>query len=220
MAKDKDDPLAIENENMAKEKYFTLNTKIDFKEILRSIAIVSNSQIAQYFINSNNEDYLIFISILKDKVYQLFIEFKDKLRMPFDSNRELIKKMDEKDQSHVTSEMILKRLIRSFSVFARNLTKFVRYIPGLDVLSIEDLEIILSEQVYLLHLLRYAKTFVNGECYTVLEGIQMRRCWFEIFRGKYATDLIFEFFRVFNSLNLTERELAVFYPFVLCSPGN
>ena len=185
--------------------------------MLNTSAILAKSSLTDYLINSNNENYLIFISLLKDKIYQLYIEFNIDLENEEQENENNLILYPKEDETIQDINFIL---LWTISRFARWLIELVKYIPGLNVLSEDDLDAIISEHVYFIYAIERSKYFDQNTGDVVLENktILSYECLKKL-NGKEKTDLMVKFWIRFNKLDLTTKEKALLYPFVLCSSG-
>ena len=191
------------------------------QNVIKNVDIMAETRISQYFINSDSEDYLIFISLLKDKCYQIFMEHKENLLIRYQvMSIEKAKIIAQLYESNVTAEIFSKELLKRVFKFTKDLSRFAKILPGLDVLDDEDFASIIKSEIYVLFLMINSKYFVDEDCFIILDNnLQLSRKWLNKFKGKKAIDLMFIFISLFKNLNLSDDEQALFLPLLLFSPG-
>ena len=165
---------------------------------------------------------MIFISLLKDKCFQIFIENKQNLIIQEEgiSIETAKQEIANIDQSCVTTDMFLKAIYKVMFKFTKDLTVFAKLLPGLDAMEEEDLAKVLKDQIYFFYMIKNSKYFDDEECFAILDNnIHCCRKWFDMFRNEKSTSLQFKFINQLKKLNLNDNELSVFLPFLLCSAG-
>lgn len=170
---------------------------------------------------SINENFIIFISLLKNKVYQtyrikilesnLVRNSKERLR-----TGDFIK-LDQLSESHFTRDNIIE--VRSD--VQDWLKDFAIHLPGFDKFDSEDLNNIVEISTSLLFLFLISEFFVADNITVIFKNVQMSNNVFEKIFGRTYTDLVLNFFKDFNQLKLNDYEKALFFPFVLtsCNPN-
>jgi hypothetical protein len=110
----------------------------------------------------------------------------------------------------------LQKNINSSIAYCKNL-------PGFSQLSEDDFKRTVTERVFMIITLRVAKLCINEEFYLFLsldDGVYFARDLMDKAYGHELCEGFFEFFRKFNSLNLTTHEISVLIPAVISNFGN
>lgn len=166
-----------------------------------------------------SENDLFLISILKDKVFQLYKKHIQ-LAPLIVKTRECHRNKDYTDSSveNVPVEVLLKGLIDSISEHSKWLTRFARDLPGFGRINVDDFIQMVSGSAMLLFGLIANPFYNNNENHTVISNnYQFSRSRMNKVLGTFKTGLLFEFHYVFKKLLLSENELALLYPFILTS---
>ena len=110
--------------------------------------------------------------------------------------------------------------MQSMVDLANNFFAYVRHLPGFSRLTKRDLSTMAKTRIYEFPLLRNAVIFIDGEHYwRFCNGIVYTKRQMAKILGSYLTQVIFNFERELNNLNLTKKELSLFIPFILAQPG-
>ncbi|CAF3593609.1 unnamed protein product, partial [Rotaria sp. Silwood2] len=65
--------------------------------------------------------------------------------------------------------------------------------------------------------IKHAPLIRNNESYIMLQnGLQYTRQWMNKIIGEEMVEIMFEFAKKFNELNLTQEEYALIFPIVIC----
>lgn len=165
--------------------------------------------------HANNSSQEKIIQFLRENIYSLF-------QNTFDY--ESIEKMNEKVinkkyiDENVTADDVWSGLLPSIAESTKWLTHFAQQLPGFDKFDLEDFSFLVHGGVLPLHTLKYNTFYRNNENYTILKNnVIYNKKNVNLLFGKNLSDLVFLFFKKARSLNLTEREFALFHPFILLS---
>ena len=165
------------------------------------------------------ESELIIISVLKDKVYQLYkkhITFSNVINNTNESFRN--KSFYDLSIDDVEAYKIWISFMETISDFTRWLTRFAKELPGFNNMNIEDFSTMVFAAVFPLYTVQVTPFVVNDENFTVISNnLRFTKKRMILASEKVITNLLFEFHMRFQSLNLTEQELCLFYPFLLTS---
>lgn len=166
------------------------------------------------------ESELIIITLLKDKVYQIYKRHILNSSILNATNERFKNKnlINELIDENLESYEIWINFMETISEFTKWLTRFSKELPGFNKLNIEDLSSIVFASVFPLFTVQVTPFVKNNENYTIINNnIQLTRKRMIQTSEIVITDLLFEFYSRFQSLNLTEQELCLIYPFLLTS---
>ena len=166
-----------------------------------------------------SESDLFLISVLKDKVFQLYKKHIQLSQLLVNS-RECHKNKNYIDSSveNVPVDDLLRGLIGSISEHSKWLTRFARELPGFSFINVDDFMQMVSSGAMLLFGMQTNQFYYNNENHTVISNnYQMSRSRMNKLMGTFKTGLLFEFHFVFKKLCMSENEIALLYPFILTS---
>ena len=207
--------------NQAQTPSLTINN-FDFLSILtfQGKLVVPNTPYTDYLIKNKNE-FLIIIPLLRDKIYYIHNEFMKTFENCMKTGENLYNNNLKGFYNH---QGFNKRYV--WSCYMKFLTShydsfivFVKQIPGLERLNIQDIGQILKEKYFIIIDLSLRKLFIDDECYLTTNGVQVNKYWMREFFGKKVSDLVFEFYQRIDELKLTKNEIALLAAFVITSPG-
>lgn len=166
------------------------------------------------------ESELVIISLLKDKVYQIYKKHI--------LSSKIISQTNERLQNENLSSMLNNKDLEPYEIwinfmetisdFTKWLTRLAKELPGFNKINIEDLSTMVFASVFPLFTVQVTPFIHNNENYTIINNnIQFTRKRMIQASQTVITDLLFEFHHRFQSLNLTEQELCLIYPFLLTS---
>ena len=188
------------------------NSNFHHKSLFESLIMNKN-----FLFNNDNEFY--FITLIKDKTFQIYqknIKLSNVLNNSIErlKNNDFIKETDES----VTKDLIWQGLGPTLGEFSKWLAQMTKDLVGFNMLNHEDLTTIISAAVMTCYMIHISCFFQNNECYMIISNnIQnTKKRLLQIFYP-HLVDLIFKFYHFFKELNLTETELTLWYPFVLLS---
>lgn len=188
--------------------------------IFKSQCIIPKTIFTDLFLNSNSENFLIVMSLIRDKVYQLYME----QIKPFEKNiqecSELVKNKTKvfKGQDATREQAwcaFMKQMIWRLKAYL----PYAESLPGFDKTCTDDLITTLNDSLPVIFGLLVTKLFVDDECYLQQDEIQFTKRWMIEFVGADLAGCIFNFHNKINELCLTNQEVALLIPFVLTSPG-
>ena len=209
--------------NLADQYAFTLHDLLRMYDVpLKSMNFVVNRKLSNVGSTSEpkfDHKYHLILSILSDKIYQLYVEDSQSLFKLRERALKLIFQGVKKFDGHsATKSEIWDGLLESIPQIVRSLTLFARQIPGLNEIGQKDFYALINHKIFDYFILRNSQLFIYGESYMLLpNNIQYTRDWMLRIIGKEMTDALFRFCEEFNALGLRGKEIALLYPFVLTS---
>ena len=210
------------NSNPPKDNTFDLQSLLRIYDVpLKSF----NFSVNRKLLNSNSnepkfdQNYHLILSVLSDKIYQLYMEDIQSLTKQRERALKLIFQGVKKFEGYAATKTdIWDGLLESIPQIVRSLTLFARQIPGLNEIGQKDFYTIINNKVFNYFILRNSQLLIYGESYMLLpNNIQYTRDWMLRIIGKEMTDALFRFCEEFNMLGLRGKEFALLYPFVLTS---
>jgi len=172
-------------------------------------------------IQFNNDLEFDIITQLKDKAYEIYIKNIKSSNILNNAYMKLKNKdyIDENDPN-ITKELIWQGIGPTFGELSLWLTQYFKELKGFDKLNHQDLINIIGSSFPFLYAIHTSCFFdeKNNECSMIISNsIQTtKKRFFQQFSSYDIVDLIFKFHDLFNKLNLTKSEMALFYPFILC----
>lgn len=201
----------------------SFDMKLLFKsqpKFLQTNSLIPKTFFTELFLNSENESFLYLLSFIRDKVYQMYIEFVKPLENNIEYAKDLVKNNVKLFSGHDSSkEEVWRCYFNNISNFAKMYVFFAKELPGFNKICTEDFSKILNDCLPVIYGIRSTKLFHDGESYLLADHVQLTKKWIVELVGEANTDIIFSFHTKLNSLNLTNQELALLIPFVLTSPG-
>ncbi|RMZ98622.1 nuclear receptor subfamily 1 group D member 1-like, partial [Brachionus plicatilis] len=171
---------------------------------------------------SLDDTYHIISSLLSDKIYQIYIDHNEPVAKLLDRASILIN-----NQANVfvgwdaNVKQVWDGLLESIPAQVKSLIGICRDTPGLNELAQKDLTNLVNNRLFDYFLLKHSPLFINGESYLMLPNmIQYTRTWMLRIIGQEMVETIFRFAEEFNSLKMTNKEIALMYPFVLTMPDD
>ncbi|RNA07521.1 nuclear receptor subfamily 1 group D member 1-like, partial [Brachionus plicatilis] len=172
--------------------------------------------------SSLDDTYHIISSLLSDKIYQIYIDHNEPVAKLLDRASILIN-----NQVNVfvgwdaNVKQVWDGLLESIPAQVKSLIGICRDTPGLNELAQKDLTNLVNNRLFDYFLLKHSPLFINGESYLMLPNmIQYTRTWMLRIIGQEMVETIFRFAEEFNSLKMTNKEIALMYPFVLTMPDD
>ena len=205
----------------------SLLCKIDLNQLLCSVSmpfkfldIVPKTYYTQNLINSQEENILLLLPLLRDKCYQLYNHLISPFELGLENAFYLIKNnIKIFPGQDATREEFISSVFAFNENFIRNYISYTSELPGFARICLEDLTSIHKELILVILFLCTSKYFVNDECYLMMCNIQLTRNRICDMLGFESCEYIFSFHRFFQNLNLTSNENALLIPFILSSLG-
>ncbi|CAF0864734.1 unnamed protein product [Brachionus calyciflorus] len=211
-----------------KSKQIEKSTKF-YKSLLKSL----NIHTANYFpdveitnLTQNNlENGLLMLSLLRDKCYQIFLEYNHEFnKIHYDKALSLLNRMETDDGETIkcNKNLTVKQIWDYFlPALQKNINSSIVYfknLPGFSQLSDYDFKRCVIDRVFIVITLRVAKLYIDKEFYLYLhldDEVYFSR---ELMEKAYGSELakdIFGFFDRFAELKLTDYEISVLIPAVV-----
>ena len=166
---------------------------------------------------SINENFVIFISLLKNKAYQTY-RIKLLENTLVNNCKERLKSGDYTKLTEPYDRPLISRLMLDARLQSQSwLTDFARQLPGFDKFDLEDFNTIVEVSTPILLTVIFSEFFVDGQFKAVINNFEVTSRIAEIMVGRHLAELILDFSRDFNQLKFNEYEIALFFPFVLTS---
>ena len=202
-----------------RDEYIRKNFDLDIFLKLHSKASETTNLLnnVDLFFNMDNENMLYFLTLIRDKVNNLYIDFLKPVQDKIELANEIIRNninvsTAPKEEAWAIFKNYLSKLAPTFVEFAKEL-------PGLDRFCQHDFCKIVDINFPVFYGFLNTKLYINNELYLVLENTRIDRNAFEQFFGTLLCFSIFEFHECLNNLNLTNQETALLFPFILTSTG-
>ena len=208
-----------------REKYIKENYDLDFffksqLKLYQSSLIITEKSYHDLFFNMENENILFLLTIIRDKVYQLYIELIKPLEKNIEQAHELIKNKIKTFEGHeVTKEKAWQCHITEMKNQAQLFVTYGKSLPGFNNISSRDFTAIIGDNLAVLVGFKITKLYIKDECYYIIDHIQMCKYWQRRFFGEAILNNILDFHHKLNNLKLSNHELALMIPFVLTSTG-
>lgn len=165
-----------------------------------------------------SESELFCITLIKDKIYQLYKTHIQHSNLVNNTNERLRNKDFIDPSANVNQDQIITGLVYTIGDFAKWLTRFAKEMPGLNKIIVSDFSTIISSSVLFLYAVHNHLFFYDDDIHTIISNnIQINRKRLEQIFGNYLANLLYTFHAKFDKLCLSENEIAIFYPFVLIS---
>ena len=206
--------------------YLTL--KISDDESLKHINLVKNNNLLNTnsnfsFDSSNllpktsiNDDFIIFISLLKNKVFQAYKTHITESTILNNTRNRL------QNGDFVAKELDINKLNMTFFEGQLEnivwLQKFIKDLPGFDKFDTDDTNVLVGSSSGFLLSFQLTEYYKSEEInVSIIKNVQYSKETMYLMFGKYFTDGVFKFHYDLNQLMFTEVEKALFYPFVISS---
>ena len=208
------------------------NEAYDFKELLiKSLDIPFIKELkdftpktfyADLLINASSETYLIVISLLKDKIYQLYLDQTQQYDWQVRRAHSLIEKGAATDlyEGHdASNERVIWAAKRLYEKHMTDYIHLVQQIPGLTDLNAHDFAALVSDNMATVLGIKVIKLFINGESYLFNEGIQLSKKWIRLLYGPTFAEKLFYIQAKLNKLEMSIHEIALLIPMLLTTPN-
>ena len=201
--------INADQESMSYMNTFNVQNILNRHSTFRTANIVAKTSI--------NENFIIYISLLKNKAYQIY-----KLNI---ENCELVSNIRNRTSTgdfirpdqHVDEKTLLNLFVTAQSQVLTWLNVYAKQLPGFNKFDNEDFSNIIESSICLLLAVKVSEFVKEDENYTIFQNVQICKSRMSVLFGHSFADLILQFHKDFNQLELIENEMALLYPFVLTS---
>jgi hypothetical protein len=196
------------------------SVKNNFNENLTNATPSTYSTSRESFGEKKDQKFLTVVTMLREKVFGLFLE----QRLPFDemleNARSLVAKKVTSFEGHdAAKEKVLNCTHEILSKHTRDYIRFVQNLPGfVDYIDVNDLIALAQDNLCLVFGLKVTKLFIDNEFYITENGVQLSRKWMNSLLGTNVANGVFNFHSNFNQLNLLDQELALLIPILITTP--
>jgi hypothetical protein len=168
-----------------------------------------------------DESYQIITSLLSDRIYQIYVKHNEEDEHILENLKLVSAESYLNDQSkEVTLSDVWDGLLESIPIYIKKMIGMARDMPGINELSSKDFTFIINNRLFDYYLLRQSPFYINGEYYNILPNkVKYTRYWMNKIIGKEMVDALFEWTEELNKMDLTKREKALLYPYLLTAPG-
>ena len=172
------------------------------------------------FARKSNQSCLILITLLKDKMLHLLQEQRE----PFEPMMERAaylgaNKITLYDGHNASKDNVINAVKGMLAKHTKDYINLIQNIPGLmDCLDLNDLVVLAEDNLLVIFGLKCTQLFIENEFYLFNEGVQISRKWMDVILSYEMSMKVFEFHERFNSLCLTDQEVALLIPILITSP--
>ena len=202
----------------------TIQNLLKTSLVFKSDDFITNTICSNFLVETENKNYFICICLLKDKIYQLYNEYNQKLNLNILNNKERIEKLLNNEinaDSEYTIPQMTDSLIKTCTIFGKCFISFCKLIPGLNKLTTDELADLVYERLPLLMSIQFSPLMFDNESYVVLHDNKiLSKNWLIILTSTECFESRYKFCCQLNKLNLTKKELAMLYPLIISTSGN
>jgi hypothetical protein len=232
LAKQLDEQLVFNNQNFSTFDFVELNylisqnfdTKKLFKshyKLFRAPCLINQKFFNDLFINSEKQNILFILSIIRDKCYQSFIEHTQSIQKNVAFVKDTLKKrLPLNDSPPMAKDEAWEHFIKGLSDVIISYVAFTRELPGFNILNKQDFMVIINFNIPFIIPILISNLFINNESYINYNNKFITKKYMDQFFGLKISNYMFDFHRKFNNLSLTNQEIALLIPFILTSSGN
>nr|ASL70584.1 nuclear receptor [Brachionus plicatilis] len=162
--------------------------------------------------------HLVF-SMLRDRCYQLYVQFSEKYEKQYDRALRVLRKQEASlVNENLSKAELWENFVKETSYHTKTSFMYVKQLPGFETIDPNDLITILDINIFILYGLRVQKLFINGEHYIIHDNnVQFNRNNMYKCFGIDLTNRIMYYHARLNSLNMSNQEISLLIPYVLSS---
>lgn len=209
---------------MSKSRYNPVNISLNEFNSIEPTNILNKCQPSSFsnelFLNQliKSENELIQIAILKDRVFQIYKKHINNSVLVIDS-RERLKAKNYIYSTGLNDDIeFFKGLAEMIAKFSRWMTKYTKELPGFNSVSPEDLQTMILNSFITLATLHINEFYIDNELYFIIpNGYQLSIDRLKSSFGTFNASLSILSHSKIRLMKLTENELSIMYPFVLCN---
>ena len=166
-------------------------------------------------------DSSLFMSLINDKLYQLFNEKQDYVEVCHQRALAIIRLGTRQlDGQDAAIHEVWEGLMNSLRHIIKRFIQYSKELPGFSNIAHRDFFRMANKRIYGYMLLKKSLLFINGEYYWRMpNGIHYSKGMMVKIIGSEVTEKLFSFEDELSRLQLTRKELALTIPIVLSQPG-
>ena len=190
-------------------------------ELLNLNINIPKTYFTERFLDNQKQNFLAFLTVLRKKVYESYIDFILPLQKDMDRVNYLIQNnITFSNREGITKEEFMEAFLELLASDVNQCLSFSTNLPGFNKICVKDFSIIFKEYFFMIALIRYNKLYHNGELYIMLkDNIQFNKYWLKVLFGENGSNYIFIVHEKLKNLNLTSQEKSLIFPFMLTSIG-
>lgn len=218
--------VSTQSNTLIKTSDLFMRNLLDLHKPLKTANILPRTNYSSMFttsFNQNDLSYHIISSLINDKIYQLYNTHSEPTLMVYEKAQRMIAQGNigilGKNSPELTLDQVWSSLVQSIPEFVKSVILFFKEVPGLNEINESDFANILNNKLFDFFVIMNSILFIKGESYLHLpNNIHYTRYWMQKIKGKYTTDVLFEFVQDLNDLNMTNKEKALFIVLVFTMP--
>ena len=173
-----------------------------------------NNHRNSYF-NSIDKDHLLF-ALVRNKSIDLYKEFMNAFSLQFDKFEYLVENDEQLMQMHANLNDIIKGIMLDVCGKVEAIVNYAAKLPGFSALERSDLNLLIKQNLFPLHLTATSKLYTEHKLYYLLpNGVYFSRSRMIEALGEEITYVMFMTSKIINEIDMCESELALLFPFVL-----
>ena len=206
--------MEMSNRNSIVFLSLSTNETVNLETTAKIQEILSADKAFDFTQNDANSTHENIIQFLRESTFDLYKKNSDA-----ESLNKLHERYEKGDyfESNVI-DAIYAGLLETIANFTKWLTHLTQKFPGFHKFDTEDLSVLVSSAALSLFGFHFRSFYRNEENHLILaNNILYSRAKMNFLFDKVLIDLVFLYVNLLNSLNLTECEVALFYPLILLS---
>lgn len=185
-------------------------------------SLIAQTVYSQKYLNTDEEGKLISITLLKDRIYQLYNKYlKLEERMIENAKQIAIRSAGDPNKfpgADAPTEAFWNTYFRLLYNCKKEFSGYAKEIPGFQAINEIDLDYLMRERCFFMYSLKITDLVIDNECYSIEDGIQLSKKWISVsFDSKLAEEAI-KFHNRLKKFNLSKSQIALIFPIILTSP--
>lgn len=184
-------------------------------DTFNNIDIFKSPKVIDY---NSNQCEIIMLSVFKDKCYEVYRRHIKNSHIINDTRERLSNKdfIDVEDKT-LSVEEINSAIGLNIYLYNQWMNQYVRELPGLNKFDAGDVNVLISNCSLLSIAIHVKEFYFENESYQIANKFRLSRSRMNIGFGTFMTSLFFLINQKIKSLELSDNEIAIFYPFSLFS---
>ncbi|CAF0864713.1 unnamed protein product [Brachionus calyciflorus] len=173
----------------------------------------------QSILDSDLEKNRLIFTILRDRCYQLYIQYTEKYEKQYEKALRVINKIEGSlVNESIPKKVLWENFLKETFDHSKSLYAYAKQLPGFDTLCSDDFLKIINSNIFIMFGLRTHKLFIDGEHYLIHpNNVQFNRNNMYKTIGIDLTNRVLYYHAKLSSLNLTNQEISLLVPFMLTS---